>query len=240
MTRPTERPSTTGSAASTGIVVGRPGRSAKHCSRARGRTSRRLRSSLHGSTHLRTARSSWRPPGATSASVPSVLPRRLACSAALKRSSSPPTSACAKEEVEPVTDRRRCGYAASGWIGVLSGSISEANPRSQLTTTSPRSSILSTTPRSPAHRPESSAGVATSSILAPTPTPARIRAASSLAPLASMTGISVSRARSFTLPSPHLAGDPASSAKSRLAGELLRNRRLRTGSPASGSPKRAR
>jgi ABC-type multidrug transport system ATPase subunit len=70
--------------------------------------------------------------------------------------------------------------------------------------------------------------------------PARIRAASSLAPLASMTGISVSRARSFTLLSPDLAGDPSSSAKSRLAGELLRNRRLRIGSPAYDSAERAR
>lgn len=131
------------------------------------------------------------------------------------------------------TLQHRSGYAASGWMGVLSGSISEAKPRSQLTTTNPRSSISSTIPRSPTQRPESSLGVATSSILEPTATPARMRAARSLAPLASMTGVSASLSAAFTLlRRVARKGDPVRTPKLRFAGEPLRTRRLRIGSPA--------
>jgi len=133
------------------------------------------------------------------------------------------------------------GYAASDWNGVACGSISEAKPRSQLTKTWPRSSIWSTTPRSPAHRPESSPASLTNSILAPIATPARIRAARSLAPLASMMGLSVSSCASFTLNRRVTsAGDVGAPAKSRLAGGLLRTRRLRIGPPASSGTRERR
>ena len=136
-------------------------------------------------------------------------------------------------------------YAASWWIGVLEGSISDAKPRSQLTKMCPRSSIWSTTPRSPAHRPESSVASCTSSILAPIPTPARIRAARSLAPFASIAGISVSEPGSFTRPTlprnASRAGYAAHLTKSRFAGGLLRTRRLRIGPSASPTtPRRPR
>jgi len=136
-------------------------------------------------------------------------------------------------------------YAASWWIGVLEGSISEAKPRSQLTKMCPRSSIWSTTPRSPAHRPESSVASCASSILAPIPTPARIRAARSLAPFASIAGISVSEPGSFTRPTlprnASRAGYAAHLTKSRFAGGLLRTRRLRIGPSASPTtPRRPR
>jgi hypothetical protein len=73
----------------------------------------------------------------------------------------------------------------------------------------------------------------TSSILAPTATPARILAARSLAPCVSIRGVSVSRAQSFTLsPRPMAAGLTHGSAKSRQAGGSLRTRRLRIGPPA--------
>jgi hypothetical protein len=132
--------------------------------------------------------------------------------------------------------RPALAYAASRWMDVLSGSISLANPRSQLTKTWPRSSIWSTTPRSPAHRPESSLGVVTSSILIPMATPARILAARNLAPFASMAAISVSRPTSFTLAPPSAGGERNLPTKTRRAGELLRNRRLRIGSPAYAVP----
>lgn len=136
----------------------------------------------------------------------------------------------ALEETGVVVERD--DYAASGWIGMLSGSIADANPRSQLTYTWPCSSIWSTTPRSPAQRPESSLGDPTSSILAPTATPARMRAARSLAPFASMAGISVSRPTTFNLYRVLGGGDSPDAEKSRCAGGLTRTRRLRIGSPA--------
>jgi hypothetical protein len=85
----------------------------------------------------------------------------------------------------------------------------------------------------------------TSSILAPIPTPARIRAARSLAPFASIAGISVSEPGSFTRPTlprhASSAGYAAHLTKSRFAGGLLRTRRLRIGPSASHStPRRPR
>ena len=68
-----------------------------------------------------------------------------------RRSSSPPTSAFARDERAP-RELLAGSYAASVWIGVASGSISDANPRSQVTTTRPCSSIWSTMPRSPARQ----------------------------------------------------------------------------------------
>jgi len=180
-------------------------------------------------------------PIAFAATHPSVTaaPNRRGAVAGSARARRPRTTG-RDSTLQPATREDRAvvtasrGYAASGWIGVLVGSISEANPRSQLTKTCPRSSIWSTTPRSPAHKPESSLASETSSILAPIATPARIRAARSLAPLASMVEISVSRMRSFTLPRRlSSAGDAVRPAKSRCAGGLLRTRRLRIGSSAS-------
>ena len=125
-------------------------------------------------------------------------------------------------------------YAARRWKGVRSGSISETNPRSQLTTTCPRSSIWSTIPRSPAHSPDSSAVSPTSSIRIPIDTPARMRAARSLAPYASIVVLSASLRGCLILPrkGPQ-AGDETRLAKLRPTGEPLRTRRLRAGSPAS-------
>ena len=180
-------------------------------------------------------------PIAFAATHPSVTaaPNRRGAVAGSARARRPSTTG-RDSTLQPATREDRAvvtasrGYAASGWIGVLVGSISEANPRSQLTKTCPRSSIWSTTPRSPAHNPESSLASCTSSILAPIPTPARIRAARSLAPFVSMAGISVSGPGSFTLPrNASSAGYWARPAKSRLAGGLLRTRRLRIGPPAS-------
>ena len=74
----------------------------------------------------------------------------------------------------------------------------------------------------------------TSSILAPTATPARIRAARSLAPCASMTrGIGFEGLGLYPPRASDAAGDATGSAKSRRAGGSLRTRRLRIDPSAS-------
>ena len=140
-------------------------------------------------------------------------------------------------------------YAASVWIGVCLGSISVANPRSQVTKTWPCSSIWSTI----ATVARAQAGVVARCLDELDPRSDRDTCADpsreELAPCASIRGISVSRRQGFTLPASDAAGltdrstnialEPADRSELDGLGSVRRHRIARP-RPSHDEPRRPR